>query len=193
MTSRPQMNPTPEMRRRGAISVWLLVAIPALLLMLIAVTDLGNVWLARIELEHSLETAALAAAETWAKSPDPTLLSAKEGARQAGVDFAAANNVRGKPVVLDLNNAPLVPLTNPNGNASCSGDILLGNISGTTFDANATLTPAFGVRTKKTVVVQSLWKSGMTYHVSAETFAVFDTLGLTLSVQLVRITTVTCT
>ena len=56
-------------RRKGVATVWLIATGPALLLLLILVTDIGNVWLARIELVNACEAAALAGAKVWGDAP----------------------------------------------------------------------------------------------------------------------------
>ena len=82
--------------RRGVSLLWLLIAFPALLLFLVFAVEIGNIWLARLELEQSLEANALAAVKRWAESGGGDTLDA----RQFGNQFSINNPVRGVPVSL---------------------------------------------------------------------------------------------
>jgi hypothetical protein len=77
----------------------LILFLPLFVLMLAVVIDIGNLWLARAELETSLEAAALAAVKEWGGAGGGSTLTA----RQVGRTFTAANPVRGAPVTLNLN------------------------------------------------------------------------------------------
>lgn len=84
--------------RRGIATFWLLLFVPVFLVLLGLVVNVANLWLARVELEDALESAALAAVKEWVENPstpDPTT-----GPRAAGIAYAAANTVRGQPVSL---------------------------------------------------------------------------------------------
>ena len=85
--------------RSGVAKLWLILFLPLFVLMLAVVIDIGNLWLARAELETSLEAAALAAVKEWGGAGGGTTLTA----RQVGQTFATANPVRGAPVTLNLN------------------------------------------------------------------------------------------
>jgi Flp pilus assembly protein TadG len=187
-----QRPPTASVRadlssRRGAVSVWLIIAAPAMFVLTVLMSDLANLWIARIELEHSLESAALAAVEHWGKGNTIT------ASRTAGVAFALANNVRGVPVVITANGGGPAP----NENASCSGNLVFGNINTGTSTFNAGLAPGtdFGVKAQATRNVLSLWKPvfglSQPYKVSAQTFAYFNST-TTGPARLVNITTFTC-
>jgi len=75
-----------------------LLFVPVFLVLLGLVVNVANLWLARVELENALESAALAAVKEWVENPstpDPTT-----GPRAVGIAYAAANTVRGQPVSL---------------------------------------------------------------------------------------------
>ncbi|WP_158265214.1 TadE/TadG family type IV pilus assembly protein [Blastopirellula marina] len=109
--------------RRGVSLLWLILAFPALILFLVFVVEIGNVWLARVELEESMEACSLAAVKEWSQHGGESTLIA----RQVGNQFALANPVRGMNV--DLGNATLNPAFDGslnydsvaiNGNAACT-------------------------------------------------------------------------
>ena len=112
-----------RLSRRGAVIVWLILVIPLVLTMLCVVIEAGNLWLARVELENGLEAAALAAVKEWGEAGGgPTQIP-----RMVGVEFAEANEVRCKPLFIGNNYTPPTP-DNPNGNASCTGNLVFGTI-----------------------------------------------------------------
>src|SRR5690349_20496345 len=51
--------------RRGVVTLWIVLAAPAMLLLLCVVADLGKVWLARAELTTALEAASITAVQAW--------------------------------------------------------------------------------------------------------------------------------
>ncbi|WP_158261312.1 MULTISPECIES: TadE/TadG family type IV pilus assembly protein [Pirellulaceae] len=83
--------------KRGVSLLWIIIAFPALILFLVFAVEIGNIWLARLELEQSLEASALAAVKEWAEGGMDT-----KDARIIGNDFAIANPVRGVPVDLTM-------------------------------------------------------------------------------------------
>ncbi len=99
MTRRALIRTSTVGHRRGVAKLWLILFLPLFVLMLAVVIDIGNLWLARAELETSLEAAALAAVKEWGGAGGGSTLTA----RQVGQTFAAANPVRGVPVALNLN------------------------------------------------------------------------------------------
>jgi hypothetical protein len=131
--------------RRGVVIMWIILAIPAVLTLLILVLEISNLWFARIELEDTLEAAALAGVKTWseggaAQTPDPhddpddpALLASVRTATQA---LAAANTINGVMFSLDPNSGSL-----PHENGTLTGDILLGgfpdNVVTGIFDSTA--------------------------------------------------------
>ena len=85
--------------RRGWSSLWLVIWLPALLVLFSALLGIANLWLARVELENAMEAAALAAVKEWGdRGGGETFVP-----RCVGVEFAAANLVRGEPVHINSN------------------------------------------------------------------------------------------
>ena len=129
--------------RTGIALVWLILMLPVLFLLLCFVVEIGNLWLARAELETALESAALAAAKEWGDAGSSSNTSTP---RQVAQAFAAANTVRGQPISLVLNyNAAGVP----NRNAALTGDgaqLVFGAITSTspTVVFNASVAPGCG-------------------------------------------------
>ena len=60
-------------RCRGLAGMWVVAAGPAFLTMLCFVLEIGNIWLARGELETALESAALAAVKAWKETNSTAL------------------------------------------------------------------------------------------------------------------------
>src|SRR3982751_4625589 len=85
-------------RRSGIATVWIIVSVPAIITLLILLSDIGTLWLARYELETATEAAALAAVKEWKATNDTNL------ARTAAQQFALTNTVLvHKKVVLSSN------------------------------------------------------------------------------------------
>jgi Flp pilus assembly protein TadG len=129
-------------RRRGVSTLWLLLTLPVFLTLLAFTVNIANLWLARVELENSLEAAALAAVREWGEG------SSTDAAKDVAIAYAAANPVRG-----------IVPASN----------FVFGEIEETggklTFDPLGTpvcdpelddFSGDFGVRVQATVPVSSL-------------------------------------
>lgn len=94
-----QRNPKLLKSRRGWTTLWLVVWLPTLLALFCGLVAVANLWLARVELENSLEAAALAAAKEWGdQGGGDTLVP-----REVGISFADANCVRGKRLQLQSN------------------------------------------------------------------------------------------
>lgn len=108
--------------RRGAVTLWTILSLPALLLVLFLVADSVHLWVARVELETALEAAALAAVKGWGMTngAEGTLVP-----RQIGVEFAAANTINGQSVVITDNYSSS---NSPNHNASCTGNLIFGAV-----------------------------------------------------------------
>lgn len=100
-------------RRRGSATLWLIICLPCLLTLFCVLVGVANLWLARVELENSLEAAALAAVKHWGETGGGSTLEARE----AGVAYAEANIVRGQGVVIGTNHDPVGG--GPNENAEC--------------------------------------------------------------------------
>jgi uncharacterized membrane protein len=142
-------------RRRGAVTIWVIVATPAMLAMLVLVSDVSNLWLARVELENAVEAAALAAADSWGGGGDSAI--DRSVAHNRAATLFDANLVRFTQFTLDPNDDS----SKPNNNATVPGPVMLGsyNSSLATFDATATgpIPDMRACYVKITVPVQSLW------------------------------------
>lgn len=114
-------------QRQGIVTFWAIVTIPIFLIMLCTVLEIGNLWLARIQLKNALEAGALAAVKNWgdAKGGDTNI------SRQVAYQFTAANTINGVSVDLssiDANrNYNVANL--PNQNGSCNGVLVFGAIT----------------------------------------------------------------
>jgi Flp pilus assembly protein TadG len=101
-----------QQRRRGSATLWMVIWLPCLLALFVALVGVSNLWLARVELENAVEAAALATVKQWGDAGGGDTLIP----RQAGVEFAEANGVRGKVLAIGTNyNAAALP----NQNAEC--------------------------------------------------------------------------
>lgn len=109
-------------RRHGVVTLWTLLFVAFLATVLCVVVEIAHLYLARTELENALEAAALAGADYWAQNPTDIA-----GARTRAQDYAAANTVDGKPVILDTN----LGSTDVNLNDSPHGNLILGAVSAT--------------------------------------------------------------
>ncbi|MFM7071889.1 MAG: TadE/TadG family type IV pilus assembly protein [Planctomycetota bacterium] len=96
-----------RMRRSGVATLWLILFIPVFLIALCVVIDVGTIWMARAELEDGLEAAAIAGVVVWEDANDPRIVppppgqqAAEADARAAAIAMAAANSVRGEPIVI---------------------------------------------------------------------------------------------
>lgn len=183
-----QRQPAPS-RRRGIATVWVIAAVPTVVTLLIVLTDLGQIWEARMELENAAEAAALAAVRDWKATSNTNT------ARISAQEFAASNTVLGQPVVLEANGGG----GGTNDNSLCDGDIVLGNLTPTgIFQAGVapSSTNYYGARVKKSMQIESLWATFAGFHpgpytVSVETAArvPFNPGG---SPQLLRLTDYVC-
>ena len=88
-------------RRRGWTTLWLVIWLPVLMALFCGLVAVASLWLARVELENGLESAALAAVKEWGDAGGGDTLVP----RQVGVAFAAANCVRGTHLALATNYA----------------------------------------------------------------------------------------
>jgi Putative Flp pilus-assembly TadE/G-like len=86
-------------RRRGSATLWMIIWLPCLMAMFCALVGVANLWLARIELENAMESAALAAVKQWGDVGGGDTLNP----RQICVAYAHANSIRGIPVVIETN------------------------------------------------------------------------------------------
>jgi len=152
---------TGSRQRRGVATLWVLLAVPGVLTLLIIVTDVANMRLARIEAVNAVEAASLAAVKQWRDGGDTA--SNRAAARQTARAYAYANTVLGERVLISANQNT----SNDNDNASISGNIVLGSITRTggptgpvTFNPSASPGPNnYGVHVQAEVPVPSLWNS----------------------------------
>ena len=131
--------------RRGAITVWLILAIPAVVTLLCVVAEVANLWLARTELTNSLEAAALGAVKQWGDAGGGDTLVP----RQVGNAYASANTLNGTAVDLTLVD-PLLnrdPAEACNQNACGDGVLVFGAIvdDSPEFVFDCCATPGCGV------------------------------------------------
>lgn len=182
--------PSNRGRRSGIATIWIIAALPAFLTMLIMLTDLGTIWQARAELETALEASAIAAVQQWKVTPADLITP-----RSTAISFGKANTVVGQTFTLELNYSPV----ETNGNASCTGDVLLGQIDTAQNFASGTVPVApnyLGVHVQKTISIPSLWTSfgGVKfgpYNVTAKTTAQVP-VAVGGSPQLVLLNSFTC-
>jgi hypothetical protein len=126
--------------RRGVVALWLIVALPVLLMLVCLLIEIGNIWLARVELENALEAAALAAVKEWGDSGGGDT----QTPREVGVTYAQANAVTGVAPAPFLSNRD--PGNAPNQNADCAGNLVFGAIThgAIPYEFNAGVTPSCG-------------------------------------------------
>lgn len=139
--------------RRGISTLWLILALPVAVIGLAIGVEAGQLWLARAELQNSLEAAALAAAKTWGDQIAGGGGSDTAASRGAAVNFALANRVGGQAFNLPNNYTAPTP-ANPNGNQNASTGLRFGRlVDGTpsTFDPNAD--PAFTAANERGVTI----------------------------------------
>lgn len=119
--------------RRGIATIWVLVALPVVLTLLVMIVDGGNLWVARMELKNALDAAALSGVKTWGEG------SSTSQARLDAHDAFNTNTILGTQYVLSTVEGGC---TNGNPAPSATADIILGTISdgagGFTFDCQGT-------------------------------------------------------
>lgn len=140
MTLQQSFTSRSRRKYRGAITLWLILLMPVLVILLLFVADIGQIWVARVELENAMEAASLAAVKEWGDKGGGSTWKP----RKVGVMFAAANSVHGESVRIQPNHND----HRRNGNASCEGDLIFGAITSRhrpwVFDANVTPGCEFG-------------------------------------------------
>jgi Flp pilus assembly protein TadG len=191
--------------RRGSATLWMVIWLPCLLALFCALVGVANLWLARVELEHAMEAAALAAVKEWGDAGGGDTFDP----RQVGASHAQANFVRQSPVMIGTNYSAADA---PNQNAECdvgmtppTGNLVFGAIDDTdpsNVVFNAGVMPAcgspsakFGVRAQAIVPVQPLVGGSFVgsitqYCVQAKATAQYDCT--THRVKLIRIDTFIC-
>ena len=147
-------------RRKGIATVWIIAAGPALLALLVLVTEIANLWLARVELRNAVEAGALAGAKTWGDAPNDDG-AARSAARLAARNFTQANLVVGSTVSIALNDNGTGNDNQNNNNQTCPGSILLGRLNASVLDTTADNPIAANERACRvyaTEEVARLWK-----------------------------------
>ncbi len=120
-------------RRRGAVMIWFIVAMPVLLTLLCVVLEVSNLYLARTELTNALEAAAQAGVKNWAQNFTSTG-GDTNNARMVANTYAKANTINGVPVDLTT----LDPALNYSSGQACnqnacgSGVFVFGAVTGST-------------------------------------------------------------
>jgi len=177
-------------QRRGIAAMWILAAGPVALVVFGVVADYSKVWLARVELQSAVESAALAGVKTWGDGSDTgTIRSAARTVVQA---FGQANTVNAETFSLNTNDNGTGNDNDNNNNLDCGGEVLLGKLTGGVFDATAS-NPIIADE-RACLVRKSLNVSGFgsllggSYTIQVEAIARYDGGAARLS----EITAVTC-
>lgn len=112
------------------VALWTLLMLPVLLVLFAVIVEGVHLWLARVELENSLEAAALAAVTEWAETSGGPSSGWTANARLVGQQYAAANTINQTPVVIGSNVSvsPFDATANPNENGPCTGDLVFGAV-----------------------------------------------------------------
>ncbi len=116
--------------RRGSFIVWLLIALPIMLFILLGVTGIGSLWLARAELGNLADAVALAGAKVWGDGADDA--PNRTAAHLAAQALGEANTILGVASTLSANDNA----ANLNNNDTCPGTITLGRLTGGVFAAD---------------------------------------------------------
>lgn len=141
--------------RRGIATLWLILFLPVIVIALCIVVEIGQVWLARAELEDGLEAAALAGLTHW-----NTTTTNATNARAIAKDYAQVNSVLGDPLIL------------------VDAEILLGTVpadtNGPFADGGTPTNPTHdaAVRTIATRSISSHCLPWFTYSITAQATAV---------------------
>ncbi len=169
-------------QREGVATLWIIVAVLVSILMLCISIEIGNLWLARVQLQTALEAAALSAVDQWAEAGGGGVATLAH--RERGVVLAGSNTVSGIPAPLGTNYSAIAI----NGNLSAGGDLIFGAITSTmpttVFDANATA----GCGPPATVFLQ-INKPAAGNAVTADEILVrYDSGPATLEIRTIKIT-----
>ncbi len=113
--------------RNGIATIKIVLLLPLFITLLALVLEIGNLWLARIELENALESAALAAVKEWG---DNNGAGGTFTPRNVGNEFGKSNTVADVPMNLglidpNLNFDDSDPVNNPNQNLTCPDGVLI--------------------------------------------------------------------
>lgn len=165
-----RLTPPRTARRKGVATIWFVASTPVLLVVLLAVAELGHLWTARTELETAVDAAAIAAAQRWGDPPSLPVAGWTSAARLRGQQIAAANSIDGAAVVVGANQGGYNLITNPNENAAYTSGVgmVFGRAtvvgSNVTFDADVLpvpvpLTTFYAVRVEQQATIPSLFGS----------------------------------
>jgi Flp pilus assembly protein TadG len=179
--------------RRGSFVVWLLIALPIMLLMLLGVTGIGSLWLARAELSNLADATALAGAKVWGDGADDA--TNRTAAHLAAQALGESNTILGVASALSANNNA----GNTNNNDTCPGTITLGRLNGGVFAADqvplAVNERACRAELTTTVTLPFLGSMGVVgpFTISASSVAYYDGVAVgTGTPRLTLITSATC-
>ncbi|MBC8290746.1 MAG: hypothetical protein H8E37_10565 [Planctomycetes bacterium] len=140
--------------RPGISTIWVIVALPAVMTMFVMVVDIGHVWLARSELKNALDASALSTVKTWGEG------GTTAQARLDGNDAMSTNTVLGAVVTLNTAEGGCT-----NGNVASTGEIVLGSITDSggviTFDCSGS--PSCISGTAELVIAVETDSSGDTF------------------------------
>ncbi|QDV17786.1 hypothetical protein Pan153_24410 [Gimesia panareensis] len=129
--------------RRGIAILWLILWGGTFLTFFCVVLEIATLWQAQVELKNSMDSAALAAVKDWGVSGVGTT----NIPRNVGVTYTQANPILGT-VFTPQTNLGTVSGSNPNANASNTGNFVFGAINGVTapitFNGNAEVSCAAG-------------------------------------------------
>lgn len=185
------------LQRRGIATLWIIAAGPALLALFVLVTDIANIWLARVQAENAVESGALAGADVWgdgvAANSGTDTAAIRTAAHNAAEALTESNLVVGELVDVDANND--AGSTNNNQVVQCSGKVLLGKYTAASENFDATTAPSSAneraCRVEATVMIDSLWVGfAGPFQVRASATAAYDSGSGTA--KLVRVTSGTC-
>lgn len=170
-----------QKNRRGIAIVWLILWGSLFLTFFCAFFEIATLWQAQVELNDTLDSAALAAVSEW-KAQQDNSNNDTEIPRQVGINYAASNEVLGTPVSSLTTN--YAPGNTPYQNSLCSGNFVFGKL--TTSGPNYHFTTATGggvgllaVRAQATMPLYGFCSAmfGVSFfNVSASSIAYFDTV-----------------
>ncbi len=155
-----------RIHRRGGVTVWTLVALPAILALFCFVVEMTHLWHAKVKLKNAAEAGVLAAAKNWGDSGGGGTTGT---AAMDGEDYAEANSIDGLSVTdIDTTDFVFGSVTPNAGNTSYI------------FTAGATMSSTLAVRIDTSVTVSSFCQNVIgvnvaNYDVSASAAAIYDT------------------
>jgi Flp pilus assembly protein TadG len=182
-----------QKNRRGVAIVWLILWGSLFLTFFCAFFEVATLWQARVELNDTLDAAALAAVNEWKAQLDASN-SDTEIPREVGMEYAGANLMLGTPVSLSTNYGG--PGDLPYQNDLCTGNFVFGDLttSGSGYNFSTSTTGGLlAVRAQATKPVYGFCSAvfGVSFfNVSAASTAFYDTVNG--EPRLVHITSYSC-